>query len=98
MLGKVHKGHLGIAKCRERARQSIWWPGMSTELEKVVKNGVECCKTQKRHQPLIPSPLPDLPWQRVATDLYEWKQQMYLLVVDYYSRYIEIAPQQSNSR
>ena len=79
-------------KCRERARQSIWWPGMSTELEKVVKNCVECCKTQKqRHQPLIPSPLPDLPWQRVATDLYEWKQQMYLLVVDYYSRYIEIA-------
>ena len=44
----------------------------------------------QRHQPLIPSPLPDLPWQRVATDLYEWKQQMYVLV-DYYSRYIEIA-------
>ena len=50
----------------------------------------KCCKTQKRHQPLIPSPLLDLPWQRVATDLYEWKQQMYLLVVDYYSHYIEI--------
>ena len=57
-----------------------------------MKNCVECCKTQKqRHQSLIPSSLPELPWQKVATDLYEWKQHMHLMIVDYYSRYIEIA-------
>ena len=28
---------------------------------------------------------------KVATDLFEWKQYTFLLIVDYYSRYIEIA-------
>ena len=92
MLDKVHTGHQGITKCRERARQSIWWPGLSRQLDELVKNCPECSKAQKqRAQPLITSSFPELPWQKVATDLFEWKHQNYLLIVDYFSRYIEIA-------
>ena len=92
MLSRIHEGHQGISKCRERARHSVWWPGLSTELEELVKNCTECCKAQvQRAEPLIPSPLPDLPWQKVATDLFQWEKNWYVLVVDYYSRYIEIA-------
>ena len=39
----------------------------------------------------MPSVLPELPYQKVGTDLFEWKKRTYLLLVDYYSRYIEIA-------
>ena len=38
---------------------------------------------------LLPTSLPDLPWQKVAIDLYVRKKHTYILVVDYYSRYIE---------
>ena len=52
----------------------------------------KCCISQKPcDQTLMPSKLPSLPWQKVATDLFEFKQRSYLLVVDYYSRFIEIA-------
>ena len=44
MLNKIHEGHLGITKCRARARQSIWWPGLSKQLGEKVKNCSECCK------------------------------------------------------
>jgi len=55
----------------------------------------DCCVCCKEHaqpaEPLITSELPELPFQKVGTDLFEWEKQSYLLVVDYYSRYIEIA-------
>ena len=89
MLTRIHDGHQGISKCRERARQSVWWPGVSAEIVQTVQG---CCKAQhQRPQPLSPTPLPKLPWKTVATDLFEWNQRTFLLIVDYYSRYIEIA-------
>ena len=39
---------------------------------------------------MIPSKLPERPWQKVATDLFDWKGQEFVLVVDYFSRYCEI--------
>ncbi|MCY3930012.1 MAG: RNase H-like domain-containing protein, partial [Acidobacteria bacterium] len=92
ILEKLHEGHQGITKTRERAKQSVWWPGLSSQIEEMVKNCPTCCKSQsQRAQPLIPSTLPSLPWQKVAMDIFEWKKASYLLLVDYYSRYIEIA-------
>ena len=46
---------------------------------------------RQKAEPMVPSELPQLPWQKVGTDLFEWKNNNYLLIVDYYSRYIEIA-------
>ena len=87
VLKKIHAGHMGIVKCRERARQGVWWPGLSNQLQELVKNFEECCKAQEQ----VVEPLPDLPFQKVGTDLFEWDKKIYLLIVDYYSRFIDIA-------
>lgn len=36
MFDKIHESHLGIVKCKERARDILYWPGMSTQVEDVV--------------------------------------------------------------
>ena len=88
VLGKIHAGHQGIHKCRQRASQSVWWPGLSKQLEELVKNCRACCKHQnQRAEPLIPSKIPEHPWQKVGSDLFEWNKSTYLLIVDYYSHY-----------
>jgi hypothetical protein len=33
MLMRIHTGHMGIQKSKERARDVLYWPGMATEIE-----------------------------------------------------------------
>ena len=98
VLTQLHSSHQGISKSRLRARQYVWWPGMSTDLEKVVRSCSECAKNNPpRPEPLLSTPLPILPWQRVGTDLLEWKGANYILLVDYFSRWIEISKLQNTT-
>ena len=46
-------------------------------------------KSQPR-EPLQPHKIYSIPWYKVGTDLFEFNKQIYLLVVDYWSKYIEI--------
>lgn len=92
ILNKLHTGHQGLVKCKERARISVWWPGISNDIESYIKECRICCQTQQpKFEPMIVSELPSFPWQKIGTDLFMWKQKTYLLVIDYYSRFIEIA-------
>uniref|UniRef100_A0A1X7VY36 Integrase zinc-binding domain-containing protein n=1 Tax=Amphimedon queenslandica TaxID=400682 RepID=A0A1X7VY36_AMPQE len=43
-LQQIHAGHQGITKCRDRARQSVWWPGLSSQLQDVVSSHQICCQ------------------------------------------------------
>ena len=92
VLDKMHEGHQGIVKSRERAKTSVWWPGLSCEIQDMVENCKICAKyRQQRAEPLIPTPFPERPWQVIATDLFELDNLNYLIMVDYFSRFVEVA-------
>ena len=90
-LEKVHEGHQGIGRCRERARSAVWWPGMMSQMKRLVKTCGVCVKhAAPVTEPMIPSKLPDYPWQIIASDLFQLQGKTYLLLVDYFSRYPDI--------
>ena len=91
-MDKIHEGHQGIERCRMRINSSVWWPGVSKHLTERIQNCSTCAKDAvPRKEPLVITPLPDHPWQMIDTDLFELSGDHYLLVVDYFSRYPEIA-------
>ena len=89
ILPRIHDGHQGQTKCRKIANDTVWRPGIASEM---VENCDHCQSSRPSHQrePLQPTPLPSRPWVRIGADLCEWKGHQYLIVVDYYSRWIEI--------
>ena len=91
ILDRIHQGHLGITKCRARARTSVWWPGLSKSIEDMISNCVTCAKHRpEQREPLMPASFPSRPWERLGADLFEYRGKIYLIVIDYYSRWIEI--------
>ena len=63
------------------AKTSVWWPGLSKQIEELIKACPTCEKHKEvRPEPLRPSTTPDYPFQKLGMDLFEWKGQTYLLV------------------
>ena len=88
-LSRIHDGHQGRDRCQEIAKSCVWWPSMMKEIINKVQGCPECAKEKSpRREPLLATPLPEFPWQVVGTDLFEYQ---YLIVVDYFSRYPEVA-------
>ena len=92
VLDKIHQGHQGIVKCRSRAKQSVWWPGISREILDMVKSCRVCAGYKvNTPEPLDTTEFPERPWQLVGIDFFHTKTCDYILIVDYFSRFIEVA-------
>ena len=92
-LSRLHENHQGVEKCRRRARELVWWPGVGSDIAKYVTDCDVCTKHSViKHQPLSLTPLPSGPWEEVATDVFEFTGRLYLVIVDYYTRWIEAVP------
>ena len=92
-LQKLHQSHQGIEKTKRLARESIFWPGMSSQIEQLVSTCPTCLHhaNSNQREPLQPHDIPRRPWQKIGTDLFDWNGKPHLIVVDYYSRYPEVA-------
>ena len=92
ILENLHQSHMGISKTKARARETVYWPNINQHIEMLIKK-CEVCQTyqkQQQKEPMIPSDIPIYPFQIVASDLFNWNNQDFVIVVDYYSKYWEI--------
>ena len=69
---------------------SVWWSSISKQLEQFVLKCPTCCKNfQIGTEPLITTELSSRPCEKVPSNLYEFKGALFILVLDYFSRFIE---------
>ena len=87
ILNKVHVSHLGIVKCKQRARD-VFWPGTGKEIEEMIS---KCDTCQEYRASNLKEPIIAGPWEIVATNLFTWNGSDYLVIMDYYSTFFKIA-------
>ena len=93
MLNQIHSSHVGIGGCIRRGREILYWPGMSVEVRDFVSRCSTCqtCRPAQAREELNPHDLPSRPWEKIAADLFELGHQTFLILVDYWSNYFEVA-------
>ena len=80
------RGGTLIQRCRLRAGNAVWWPGLAKQILSTVQNCHICSQTNPLVvEPMISLELPAYPWQTVSSDLFEMKGNKNLLVVDSFS-------------
>ncbi len=94
-LSLAHENHQGIVRTKQLLRQKVWWPGIDTEAENLIKACLPCQSTmpQSVPEPLHPSTMPSRPWETVHIDLcgpFPTGESL-LVCVDACSRWPEVA-------
>ena len=84
MLNQLHKAHQGMVRTKQRARLTIYWPGLDNDIDNIVSQCTECQTRFPSHpkEPLISKPRPAQPFQEIAADFCYHAGRNYLVFVD----------------
>lgn len=92
ILTLLHEPHMGVEKTKLKARQTVYWPNINADVENCVGKCSVCEKYRSSNikEPLIPQAVPNLPFEKVAVDLLEFRGKPYIALIDYYSKWLEL--------
>ena len=88
----LHDQHIGIVRMKMLARGEVWWPNIDIDIENNV-NRCETCQIhldKKVQVPLTPWPKCGSSWKRLHIDFFELNSVHFLIIVDSYSKWLDI--------
>uniref|UniRef100_A0A803JEW5 Gypsy retrotransposon integrase-like protein 1 n=1 Tax=Xenopus tropicalis TaxID=8364 RepID=A0A803JEW5_XENTR len=99
LLHELHEGHPGVNRMKARARGYLWWPGLDQDIEIFVSQCTACASVQNQPPtaPLHPWTWATSPWERIHIDYAEINQQTFLVVIDSYSKWLEVLPTKTST-
>ena len=95
ILCLIHEGHLGLAKWKCGTKDTVYWPGLNEDLEKLILN----CELYLKHfhfkckqkpSTSLGQEIPVHPWTKLTTDIFYFEGSSYLLLVDYTNRFLVV--------
>lgn len=92
ILKLLHSNHSGVVKMKQQARQYVYWFGINADIERFVSKCDVCnCVAIVPKPKLISKWTPTMrPFSRVHIDFFYFNQHTFLLMVDSYSKWLEV--------
>lgn len=93
ILKLLHDSHIGIVRMKKLARSHVWWKGLDADIEGFVKSCSACSGIQgapKKSEISNWNPS-NYPFERVHIDFFHFIGREFLIMVDSYSKWIEIS-------
>ncbi len=88
-LSALHAAHQGTSAITSKAEASIFWPGITNDIQATRANCPHCNRMAPSQAALPPTPptLPEYPFQCICADYFHYQGHTYLVIVDRYSNW-----------
>ena len=92
VLMNLHESHQGSVRTKQRARLTVYWPGIDNDIDNMILSCKHCQDMLPANvkEPIMSMPSPQRPFQEVAVDLCCYGGQNYLILVDCYTDWPDI--------
>ena len=86
-LKVLHMRHYAIDKMSLRARETVYWPGISEDIRSTYHRCHICAKFARTQQKetLQSTETLQITWEQLGLDIFSLRNTQYLLVIDYFS-------------
>ena len=94
VLNQLHEAHQGAVRTKQRARLTVYWPGIDNDIDSTVLSCTQCQDhlPSNTKEPMISKPKPARPFQEIAADFCHHAGRNYLVLVDCYTDWPTIVP------
>ena len=89
ILEALHAAHQGVSAMCARAADSVFWPNISIDIQRVRDECSHCHRVAKSNAMQPPSDItpPEYPFHKVCSDYFSYNNRDYVVVVDRYSNW-----------
>ena len=72
ILERIHSSHIGVNGCLRRAKEAVYYPGITADIKKTVSTCQICESFQQavEKEPLMPHAAPSRAWEKVGADIF----------------------------
>ena len=92
VLRMFHAAHQGVSTMEQRARELVFWPGMTLSFDGIRASCQECTANapSQPKQPAAPFDPPSLPFEKIVADFFNAGGNHYLVIADRLSSWTEV--------